>query len=259
MDVLGLIERLLEPARSGDREAQYAIYEAMEYCIDAYKGYFDRGAKRRTLDEALTWASTRHAINMDAIRTSYASCNAFMSTDVSKFGSPEEWLEKSSSLGLPKAQARNATRLLLDAMLATLPRNATPEDRSEALETQRIEAREVMLKALNSNDPFTTWEVAQNLMFLGGRSAADEGQMWIWRLAACKQGYDCSSNAAWVVSVCYMDPYCQAGESGVDYIHRNAAQDQPDIERRAADLAARLERGSIGDAEFEELLTKKSD
>ena len=102
MDVLGLIERLLEPARSGDREAQYAIYEAMEYCIDAYKGYFDRGAKRRTLDEALTWASTRHAINMDAIRTSYASCNAFMSTDVSKFGSPEEWLESLQALDCRK-------------------------------------------------------------------------------------------------------------------------------------------------------------
>lgn len=258
VDVLGFIERLLAPARSGNREAQYAIYEAMEYCNDAYEGYFDRGTKRLTLDEALTWASTRPAINMDAIRTSYASCSAFKSADVSQFEPPDVWLERASSLGLPKAQARNAGRLLLDARLATLPRNATSEDRSGVLESQRSEARGLMLRALNSNDASATWEVAHNLMFLGGHSASDEGQMWIWRLAACKQGYDCSSNAAWVVSECYMNYYCQPGESGVAYIRRNAAQVQPDIDRRATELAARLERGSIGDAEFESLLTNDS-
>jgi hypothetical protein len=256
-DALAFIENLLDEARAGNRDAQYAIYEAMIYCDDTYALHFDRREGRLALEDALALARQRKDPRIEEIRTSYATCNTLKAENPGKYGSANEWLEKASDLGLPRAQARNASIMLMHSKLGILPANATREDRTEALEARSTLAIDLMVQALNSKDPAATWEIAHALNALTGHFENDNGDMWVWRLAACKQGFDCSAGARWKVSECFFDPFCYAGETGIDYIRRQAADLRPNVDSEADTLLARLNHGSIDRVEFERLVGKK--
>ena len=75
-DAAVFIEGMLVDARAGNSAAQYAIYEAMFYCDDTYKLYFERRSGRLTLDEALSQAAKRRGTDVGGLRTSHASCQA---------------------------------------------------------------------------------------------------------------------------------------------------------------------------------------
>ena len=140
----------------------------------------------------------------------------------------------------------------------TLPVNASPEDRSEALAAQNALASDLMLKALNSKDASVTGEVAHNLNALTGHLAEDNGDMWVWRLAACKrdttalpQRDGLHRNALWI-------PSCYTGEAGIDYIRRKAAEIRPNVDSEADELLARLNRGEIERQSLKTLLGSSS-
>ena len=255
-DAMAFVEGLLPEAHAGNREAQYAIYEALFYCDDTYKLYFERRTRRLTLDEALAQAARLPGVNIKEMRASHATCNALKSADAGRYGSARDWLRKSSDLGLPMAQGRNASTTLTEDMLTRFPAGASARPSDEELAARNAAASRLMLTALNSRDPAVTWELANTLNLFTGHLADDNGDMWVWRLAACKQGYDCSATARWKSAECFLDANCFEGESGIDYIRRNSAKLRPNVDSLADQLLARLNQGDIDMTEFESLIRK---
>jgi hypothetical protein len=87
------------------------------------------------------------------------------------------------------------------------------------------------------------WQLADlSKLFVGDAAQAAELD-WVWRLAACQRGFDCSQTAEWYRVMCRSDPNCQPYETGVDFIRRLRADDFAEIERRAADLNAKIDAG----------------
>lgn len=253
-DVLQFIENLLPAARGGNAEAQFAIHESLLYCDEGYRAFYDRPGKRRTLDEALQWASTRPAINIDEVSLTHAKCSVLMERERTELGRANEWLMKSADAGLPQAQARAAVNLLFSADWGFTPGGQSPESQIKDRDLLRNEGRELMLRALNSGDASVTWQVGEAILPLTRSEDLAYEQQYVWYLAACLQGLDCSPQADWFIFQCRQDPYCQPGETGVDYLHRNGEGGTQNLDEAAARLLARLKRGNIDMAEFEKLL-----
>jgi hypothetical protein len=256
---LEFVDRALPAAREGDASAQFALYQALEYCQDGYRGYFDRPGKRRTLDEALNWASTR-SVNMDAVRDVHRRCEALMARGTGELGRPESWLEKASAAGLPAAQARKALDELRDAYRQTMPWPDQAALTAEEYDGKRASARVVLLTALAAGDPSATWDAADAIYYLTGSGSTAYTEQWVWRMAACIEGKDCAPGADWVVAMCQYDPTpCSPGESGTELIRRAWVQasgqsDTSGLDERAQQLADRLNSGQFSDEDLSEFM-----
>jgi hypothetical protein len=105
----------------------------------------------------------------------------------------------------------------------------------------RIEAKRLALQALHSKDPQVVFQFADlPLLFLDDPEKASEA-MWTWRLAACQRGYDCGANADWLAVMCRFDYNCQPQDDGVEFIRRNNSQNFDALEKKAAELNAKLD------------------
>lgn len=249
--IQSLFERLHKKALDGDADAQFLLYEAASYCDETYRAYFDRGNKRRSLDEALLWASTRPPVSMENVRLAHSRCSTWKSADRSEYGGAEWWLQKATDAGLPEALAVTGEKLLLEA------ERAQGDDPEEA-DANRAEGRKHLLAALNKANAAAIWAVGDSLMLLGGASAVEHDQQSVWHLAACSQGYDCSAQADWVVTACAPDANCPPGETGVELIQRSATNYPGDLAQAAAKLAERLKQGNVSEEEFESLISSGS-
>lgn len=256
---LEFVERALPAAREGDASAQFALYQALEYCQDGYRGYFDRPGKRQTLDEALSWASTR-SVNMDAVRDVHRRCEALMARGTGDVGSSRSWLAKASEAGLPAAQARTALEELRDASRQTVPWPDTTVLTAEEYDEKRASARALLLKALAAGDPSATWDASDAIYYLTGSGSTADTEQWVWRMAGCIQGNDCAPGADWVVAMCQYDPaVCSPGESGTELIRRAWVQasgqtDTTGLEERAQQLADRLNSGQFSNEDLTEFM-----
>lgn len=253
-DYLTFVNHALSAAQSGDAAAQFAIFEALAFCEDGYRSYFIRSGKQRTLDEALNWASTRSAVNMDHVRAVYSRCDALMNNRSDAIGDAARWLEKSASAGNPIAQARKALADLEAVELKTAGLVERTKKSAAEFEARRGEARSLMMKALSSSSPDATWSAADSIKFISGSEATAAHEQWVWRMAACIQGYDCTSDAAWHITACRFDRYCLPGESGVEYIHRASGQDAATFDARAHELVDRLQSGQFNDADMDRFM-----
>lgn len=256
---LEFVDRALTAAREGDASAQFALYQALEYCEDGYRGYFDRPGKRRTLDEALHWASTR-SVNIDAVRDVHRRCEALMARGTGELGSSRSWLEKASEGGIPAAQTRKALDELRAAYLQTVPWPDRTALTAQEFDEKKAEARALVLQALAAGDPSATWDAADAIYYLTGSGSTADTEQWVWKMAACIQGHDCAPGADWVAAMCQYDPTpCSPGESGTELIRRAWVQasgqsDASDLDERAQQLADRLNSGEFSDAHLTEFL-----
>ena len=256
---LEFVDRALPAAREGDASAQFALYQALEYCQDGYRGYFDRPGKRRTLDEALNWASTR-SVNMDAVRDVHRRCEALMARRTGELGRSDSWLEKASAAGLPAAQARKALDELRAAYLQTVPWPDRAALTAAEFDERKTGARALVLKAVAAGDPGATWDAADAIYYLTGSGSTADTEQWIWRMAACIQGTDCAPGAEWVVAMCQYDPTpCSPGESGTELIRRAWVQasgqsDTSGLDERAQQLVDRLNSGQFSDEDLSEFM-----
>lgn len=256
---LEFVDRALPAAREGDASAQFALYQALEYCEMGYRAFFDRPGKRRTLDEALSWASTR-SVNTDEVRDVHRRCGALMSRGTGEVGSAGSWLERASAAGLPAAQARKA----LDDLRAVELQSAATADRTAStakeFEEKRASARALLLGALATGDPSATWDAAETIYGVTGSGTTADTEQWVWKLAACMQGYDCAPGAAWVAAFCDYEPNpCPAGESAAEVIRRAWVQasgqsDTSDLDRRARELADLLNSGQFSEEDLSEFM-----
>ena len=253
---LEFVDRAYPAASEGDASAQFALYLALEYCKDGYRGFFDRPGKRRTLDEALAWASAR-SLNTDEVRDVHRRCEALMARGTGELGSPESWLAKASAAGLPAAQAREALDELRAVDLQSLVMSGRTEATAKELEEKTASARAVLLSALATGDSSATWDAADTIYYLTGSGSTADTEQWVWKMAACIQGYDCGPGAAWVAAYCRHETAnpCLGGESGTEIIRQAWVQasghsDTSGLDERAQQLADRLNSGEFSDADL---------
>lgn len=257
---LEFVDRVLPAARDGDASAQFALYQALEYCEDGYRGYFDRSGKRRTLDEALEWASTR-MVNADAVRDVHRRCEALMARGNGELGRAENWLDKASAAGVPAAQTRKALGELREVYLQTVPWPDRPALSAKEFEERRASARALVIEAVAAGDPAATWDAADVIYYLTGSGATADTEQWVWKMAACLQGYDCAPGAAWVTALCDyagVNP-CRGGETGTDIIRQawrqaSGRSDSSEFDQRAQQLAERLNSGHFSDEDLSEFM-----
>ena len=108
---------VLDAARAGNSEAQFLLFQTLDFCEMGYRFYFDRRNRRRTLDEALQWASTRTpSADLEEVRDVYDKCHLLMEKEArNPFGAADDWLAAATEAGHPVAQAKSAGKLLLEA------------------------------------------------------------------------------------------------------------------------------------------------
>jgi hypothetical protein len=234
-DLWQFAESMHPAAKAGDPAAQYYLSRTLKYCDDNFRFYFVRGNRRRTLDEGMQWASTRPGLKAEEAREVHARCSRLQKTS-HRFGTAGEWLSASKEKGFSLAMIDTARQLAVAAGVS----GAT-----EHVEL-RNEAKRLALRALESKDPQVVFDMGDlAALFVGDMKKASQEQ-WVWRLAACKRGYECGQDAEWIQLQCRFDPNCQPYESGVDFIRRMNSEDFDEIERLANDLNARLDAGDFG-------------
>jgi hypothetical protein len=234
----------LEKARGGNPDAQFALSEALFYCDDKFKYYFTRGKRRLTLDEALQSMSTRAPVAMDDVRISYARCHDLQEQPVDGIGTSSDWLKAATAAGHPRAQARTATFDLMKSELASVQAyqgvktGVNPDE-------QRSAAIDLLKQALKSKDPSVLWSVSDLRDIITGNASDAQTDQWVWRLAACKRGYDCSETSVWRQQFCGYDQgtQCFSGETGVDLIRRVTGVSYQEVERRADEIARQVGAG----------------
>jgi hypothetical protein len=237
-DYFQFVESVIGDARRGDRDAQYYVFEALRFCDIGYRSYFKGRGRNRTLDEALTWASTSGPLlDAEEARDIHRKCHRLKEENGSQFGMADTWLNEAADAGHPLAQAAKAFKLLAETTRAPtgMPSNDSAVSADQAVELLR--------HALRSKDPSVLWTVGDLAKPLSGDAVAAERLQWVWRLAACQRGYDCSEAAGWYRFACRLDPQhlCQPGEDGLDYIRRVTENEFIEIEREARDINAKVD------------------
>jgi len=241
---------LLEPAKAGHHGAQYFLFEALRFCDSGYRFYFDRPGKRRTLDEALQWASTRPALRIEDVYDVYARCRALKEEDASEFGTASAWLEKATAGGHAIARVTTGQQLLLKARLAAYAassRTGTAGDGDVGSSKPIDEALQLFRQALESKEPAVLWKFGESQGFFEDDPKQAMKAQFAWFLVACQRGYDCGESSSWYRSACHADGrhLCRPGEDVITFIKRETQNDFLEIEQLATQINVRLDNGSF--------------
>jgi hypothetical protein len=239
---LEFIRQIYADAHDGDAEAQFQLFSALEYCERYYLFYFVRGDSRKTLDEALAWATRSPGTSAEEAREVHRRCQELVDKHPNEFGRSGTWLARAADGGHPEAQLVRAERLLMPLGQAD---DSTQTIDPQRLEDRRTEAKELLLKGLERKDPSAVWKVGDLQDPLTGRSQEADKDQWVWRLAACKLGYDCSQTAHWYQIMCRFDYNCQPHESGVDLILRASEVTYPDVDLLSDELVEKIKKGDL--------------
>jgi hypothetical protein len=248
------VRAAIDAARSGDPDAQYALYRALSYCELSYRGYFELPGGPRTLDDALRIASTRPGWNAEALQLAWDRCHDLHEHGREQWGDAMDWLGRATDGGHPGAQAATALNVILrDEMRSQVaPRGPVPTQESRAHER---DPQKLLLSAVQSRDPAVLWQIGQMQGLLNSAhgpstDGAAEGMYpqlkdtFAWWLVACERGYDCSERAEWYHTLCFYAPDCRPGESAVEFMRRQAqVQNVYDLDQRIQEINERLDAG----------------
>lgn len=239
---------VLDAAKAGNPEAQFFLYQALDFCAMGYRFYFDRRSRRRTLDEALQWASTRTpSADLEEVRDVYDKCHLLMEKGTrEQFGTTDDWLAAATEGGHPVAQARTAGKLLLASLIFDTKADSDSATEAKLASERRDRGMRLMTDALGSGDPAVLWTLGDYGFALAGDGASKIGWDWAWRIAACQRGYDCGAGASWHKFYCRFDmrALCLPGETGMDLIRREAGVHFPEYEERAKELNRLIDTGA---------------
>lgn len=207
--------------------------------------FLQRQGRPLTEDESLQLAAKRN-LPIELAQQAYERCHRFQGDGTGEFGDATEWLGRATLAGQPLAQATTANRILWKQTTDTLAgAGATPATIPVSSDTIGMDPWELLREALESGDP--------EVLFLAGDasellhpSSDNNTERNAWWLVACERGFDCSPNADWVKSVCYIDPQCASiGPSEiVEYL---AGADWPRVQQRAEELKSKLDAGQWDD------------
>ena len=257
-DYREFLASLLNSAQNGDRDAQYYVSAALRFCNVGYRSYFDRGNKRRrTLDEAMQHATQLPGFSSDEARNVYDKCHVLKEGDASQFGSADEWLAASAAAGQPLAQATRAIDLFLQSKIAVADGSGTLSASGKDPAELRRSSITLAMEAIKSKDPEVLWKMGDMQTAVTDSWSEADREQWVWRLAACQRGFDCSAKASWYEFSCRFDSLCQPGETGVDYIRRATANDFDSVQEEARALNANIEAGKWGELKIAKLAEPK--
>jgi hypothetical protein len=232
-DYLAFARDLLPRARDGDREAQYHLFAAMDYCRRGYREFFDRGQQRRSLEEALRLEGTSAALGRE-VREVHSRCHDLMSLPDSELGEGEQWLQRAARAGHPRAQVRLASRMISGS------RMLSPAQAARSVS----EARQFLRQSLESRDPEVIWSAATLPSLEAETGARDRTETMAWWQAACDQGLDCGPGSDHVKQLCREVPDCQPFESVNDILLRTAPN-PAEVTERAKQITASLSAGDF--------------
>jgi hypothetical protein len=257
------VQDVLPAARAGDRDAQYYLFRALRVCEEAGRMFFLRRGKARSLDEALQWASTRDGVRMEDVQRAYDRCHELNERNAGEWGRPADWLAKATDAGQPAAEVTSANDLLVRRSLKF--GNPDADNASNGIDLPDVHSNEqdpcvLLQSAARTKDPDALFEIGQMQgWFISDRDQPLNGpdtSEWkqkelTWTLLACQNGLDCSGNADWLARLCKLDTKCQPGESGLDYIHREAALlNTYDVDGSARALSEKIDAGRWDDLGF---------
>jgi len=232
-DYLDFARSLLGAARAGDHAAQFYIFRALDYCDDGYRGYFKGRSGRKTLDEALKWASTRWPRDSEEILRVHARCHTIMESGAKDLGERHEWLQKAAAGTYPLAMVVIAQR----EWQGTIGPNNDDAEKAE-------QRRRMVAIAIRSREPEVVWEIGNTVLDFEEDPAGENDLDHVaWGLAACERGFDCSPQAVWMWHVCRFDRNCQPYESWPDILRRTSGNDFPQIEARARWINEKIDAG----------------
>jgi len=236
-DYFELARSLYPAAKGGDHQAQFELYQALKYCDDEFRAYFERRDRQLTLEEAMQRAARASpAMSVDDAREVFARCQRLKDKSLASppFGDSDDWLLAASNGGYPLAQITLAEDLFMES-------GAGGEITDIA---KREEAKRLAAEALRSKDPAVLWKRADLVLMYSSDTTGESQEQWVWQVAACQRGYDCSASAEWHKWYCRFDYACQPYETVLDYIRRVRSEDFDEIEQKARDLNARLDAES---------------
>jgi hypothetical protein len=231
-DYLELARQLLPKAREGDADAQFHLYQALDYCRNGYAQYFDRGQKRNTLDEALREASGAPRTDLAEVRRVHARCQKLMADDSDELAHAERWLNAAVAGAHPRAQVEMAAQMASNSLHHPAQRAAQ----------SLSEARRMTRAALASRDAATIWKAGALTPLRQGSTNNDYLEGLAWWQAACSRGLDCGPGSERVRELCRFIANCQAHES-VDDILRRSAQNPTELDTRAREINALIDAG----------------
>lgn len=243
-DYLSFLSEVSLKADEGDPQAQYYAASAIAYCRSLYGFYFIRGEKHRTLDEGLQWASTRVGVDAEEARQVHARCAALMRNGSQWFDRAAGWIESSADSGCAPALVQRASgtlRLVMTGVAVAGEQNAA----AKAAHVERERAAADLRAALAQKHPAALWAVGDFQILLGASDTNAQVDQWVWKLAACKSGYDCGDTSEAYRFLCRFDTACQPGESIDDIARRILGNRYLDAAERADELAHRVASGEI--------------
>ena len=230
---------LLAEAKRGNGAAQYYLATALYDCQAFDQMYFRDGNRHRTYDEAMQNAVKRGGINWEYVSGVFKRCKRLVEAKETPFGNPDDWMKAASENGNPLAQAQTAVGIAWKARFDEQPVRAREE---------RDEARRLAFEALRTKDPAALVLVGDVASVLDSRQGADNPHEWVWLLAACERGLDCSRQSTWYQFRCSADSKCQPYENGVvDVVRRETGSRFIELERRAKELNAKLDQEQFDD------------
>jgi hypothetical protein len=235
------IEEALPAAKSGDSEAQYYVWKAARYCSDREKVFFRRGGKPIDLDEALVLAAKRQ-VPQQYVQQAFDKCHEFYVNSAT--GDADGWLEAAAKAGQPNAQATVALELLSSRRAREIEKVTHEAIPNLSLSfTDMGSPEELLQAAVKSRSPEVMARISDAVMLLNGESESSDIDRLAWLLVACERGYDCTSNAEWVMFSCGYSPLCMSYTDASSLVMSWAGNNWHRVQHRATELNERIDAG----------------
>jgi hypothetical protein len=231
-------------ARAGDRDAQYYLWRAMNWCEDSNRFFFERQHRHLTLEEAITEAQRLHN-SVQLARLTFARCHDFQDHENSGLGLASEWLAVATESRQPAAQAATAEQLLLQQVMDNVAREQgfTPPAGQEGRINNSVDPHVLLREAVESADP-EVLRVIGEVQGMLDPNPKDNTSELAWLLLACRAGLDCSANADWVLTICHWAPSCPTTGGTDEVLEALAAERWQAVQDQAAQIRAQLDGSS---------------
>jgi len=246
-DYLEFAQQVLPAARAGDAAAQFYLSNALGYCESLYEWYFverssDGKVRHRTLDEAQQITAVRPYFSADDVRDIQGRCQRLRGLDEAPFGAASQWFDAALAQGFPLAQANAAYTLAIQSSQRGDP---------QKVRMARDEARRLAFESLREGDIEAMMQVGEVGAYLAGENSSQAPvRRWSWLLAASLRGADSQEMQEWMRMACRIDTQCQPYETPADVIRRKAGNDLDEVERRAREIAEKLDADTLTESDI---------
>jgi hypothetical protein len=204
-----------------------------ERCTREYWLYFGRNERERTLDQALILAEQIPGLIPDVARELFEKCQRFKQANTKSLGDGPAWLDAAVKSHYPLA-------LAIKARERSKPEFGTSPS---AAAEQKAAVRALAIEALKSGSADVVYELASAVAMFAEAGDDSDDVYNTWLIAACRRGFDCSSDSEVFHVLCSMDPACQPFETLLDPLRRRLGSHFDELDRRATELNAKIDAG----------------